>query len=137
MKNYRLLSQDLRDFRKEFNLNSTSSLLGFTLSGKLNAKSWIKLIEGKLIFLEGSFNLNETSLFSNQDRINGLIRLEDGYERPYFSLTDLEINTNNQTFNIPSTFVSIDEQGIEINIPKILAGKETLVEKVTNLDFVS
>ena len=121
----------------EFNLNSTSSLLGVTLSGKLNAKSWIKLIEGKLIFLEGYFNLNETSLFSNQDKINGLIRLEDGYERPYFSLTDLEINTNNQTFNIPSTFVSINEQGIEINIPKILAGKETLVEKVTNLDFVS
>ena len=26
MKNYRLLSQDLRDFRKEFNLNSTNTL---------------------------------------------------------------------------------------------------------------
>ena len=121
----------------DFNLESISDLININLSGKLNVKSWINLIGGDLTFLEGFFSIKEANIFSEQDRIKGLIRLVEGYEKPYLSFTNLELNTNNQKFDIPSTFASLDEQGLEINIPKILAGKKTLTEKVSALDFIS
>ena len=120
-----------------FDISPIGELIGNNLSGKLNSESWLNFVGNELLFFEGYFNLSDATFISKKDNLKGLVKLVKDSENSFFSLSNLELYTNNQNFKIPSALANFKNNGIEINIPKIDTGEATLAKKAADLAPIS
>ena len=106
-------------------------------TGRITSTYWLTFINNQLSFLEGNFGIKGIELLSSSDELTGLVSLEVDESNRFLSLLDLKLDSDNQVFEIPSAFVSLNNNFPQIQIPYIRTTENTLAKKVANLSSLS
>ncbi|MFL2698148.1 MAG: AsmA-like C-terminal region-containing protein [Gammaproteobacteria bacterium] len=106
-------------------------------TGRITSTYWLTFINNQLSFLEGNFGIKGIELLSSSDELTGLVSLEIDESNRFLSLLDLKLDSDNQVFEIPSAFVSLNNNFPQIQIPYIRTTENTLAKKVANLSSLS